>query len=496
MLDGAGPRAERLLELFRGAEERHGTYTKRLRLVGQKMEMKDEDGKGPLDVRGPPTAELWERHLAGASPLGISPVREDGMCRWGVIDVDDYAGLDHAGLVRDIGRLGLPLVCARSKSGGAHLLTFASDWMPQSEMNQRLRDWAGRLGHGDAEVYPPASGSGNWLNMPYLGDDESIRCGIKENGMGMAVAEFLAAAERVRQMPQRVAQGRARRLLAEYSADISACSAGGRAKLVYGRAKDMGRLVGKGEIEEDEAQATLLDAAVACGLGASEALGHIRNGLKDGAAEPDAPSASNRSRIPILQRIVILTGGDERLWRVTVQDHGDITLPPKEVLHFFSFKVRCAEELQVVFSQPKEAEWVERVDDALQFAEEEALPRDETVSGAFHDLLTAFCNDRYRAESLDEVLLGKPFVDDNDGRTYFRFADLMAHLQSSRDGGFKAMSRHAVGRLLKATGAEGADHGKTTKPLKGRVTELRWVRTSLLERPVELPLPRVENSTI
>ncbi|MCZ8179645.1 MAG: hypothetical protein O9309_11520 [Rhizobium sp.] len=489
--------AESLLELFRGAEERHGTYTKRLRLVGQKMEMKDEHGNGPLDVKEPATAELWERHLAGARPLGVSPLREDGMCRWGVIDVDQYDGLlDHAALVRDIGRLGLPLVCARSKSGGAHLLTFAGDWMPQAEMNKRLREWAGRLGHADAEVYPPANGAGNWLNMPYLGGDTSDRCGLKDKGMGMTVAEFLAAAERVRQMPQPTLKSRARRVLAEYSAEIAACAEGGRAKLVYGRAKDMGRLVGKGEVEVDEAQAALLDAAVACGLGASEALGHIRSGLKDGAAEPDEPSPSNRSRIPIIERIVILTGGDERLWRVTVQGHGEIVLPPKEVVHFFSFNVRCAEELQVVFHQPKAAEWSDTIADALQFADEEALPRDETVGGAFHDLLTAFCNDRHRAENLEEVLLGKPFVDDHEGRTYFRFADLMGFLRSSGDGGFKAMSRHAVGKLLKATGTEGADHGKTTKPLKGRITELRWVRTGLLDKPVELPLPRIEKPTI
>lgn len=295
---------------------------------------------------------------------------------------------------------------------------------------------------------------------------------------------------------QRAGQGRAHKLLAEYSAEIAACSEGGRARLVYGRAKDTGRLIAKGEIGEEEVQAALLDSALACGLGPSEALGHISRGIKDGAAEPDTPSSSNRSRLPVIARIVVLTGGEERLWRVTVEGHGDITLPPKEVIHFFSFNVRCAEELQVVFSQPKAAEWAERIDDALRFAEEEALPRDETVSGAFQDLLTAFCNDRYRADSLQEVLLGKPFVDDSDGRTYFRFADLMAHLQSSRDGSFKAMSRHAVGRLLKATGAEGADHGKTTKHLKGRVTELRWVRTNLLEKPVELPLPRIEKPTI
>ncbi len=493
-MTGTYRHAERLMELFRGAEERHGTYTKRLRLVGDKMEMNDEAGRGPLNVKGPPSVELWERHISGSKPLGVSPLREDGMCRWGVVDIDRY-DIDHADLSSRIAQNGLPLVCVRSKSGGAHLLTFTSDWMPQAEMNRRLRDWARQLGHGDAEVYPLATGPGNWLNMPYLGGDGSDRHGVKINGMAMGTEEFLLAAERVRAMPlpaiKQPVIGRAQRALAEYVEEIASCPPGGRAKLIYGRAKDIGRLIAKEEIGTDETELALLDAAVRSGLTPSEALGHIRSGISDGIKSPETPG-NNKSRVPQIEKIVILTGGEERLWRVTVAGHGDITLSPKEVIHFFSFNVRCASELNVTFHHPKANDWSDAITDALQFAEEEALPRDETVGGAFFDLLSEFCRQRHRAATLEEMLLGKPFPDEEAGRTYFRFADLRAFLQDSRDGTFKAMSRNAIGRLLRAVGPEGSDQGTTTKKLGGRLTEIRWVRTGLLDdgesvRSVALP---------
>ncbi|NEK55230.1 hypothetical protein GUK36_39010, partial [Rhizobium leguminosarum] len=104
--------AHRLHELFLGAETRHGTYDPaRLRLVGSKMEMKDPAGNGPRDVNGPATAELWEKHLAGTRPLGVSPLREDGMCRFGVVDIDLYdGGFNHGELAEKIRRAGLPLI--------------------------------------------------------------------------------------------------------------------------------------------------------------------------------------------------------------------------------------------------------------------------------------------------------------------------------------------------------------------------------------------------
>ena len=37
------------------------------------------------------TDKLWQDHLKGVEPaLGIIPINENNMCKWGCIDVDDY----------------------------------------------------------------------------------------------------------------------------------------------------------------------------------------------------------------------------------------------------------------------------------------------------------------------------------------------------------------------------------------------------------------------
>lgn len=378
--------AERLYELFRGAEQRHGTYdVKRLRLVGSKMEMKDEAGNGPRDVKGRSSPELWEKHLAGARPLGVSPLREDGMSRVGVVDIDLYdGGIDHGELASKIRREGLPLVLTRSKSGGGHVWLFASDWMPQAAMNAALTALACRLGHPDAETYPPATGLGNWMNMPYFGGETSDRYGVKAGGLGMAVAEFLETAEKARQSPTAIAAltrppapegvpasgedtDRAARKLAASVTEIAEAPEGGRAKLLYGLSKDMGKMIGAGWIEEDVVFDALMEAATRARLPYGEAVGHVRKGIKDGRQQPpDASDGDGGDLYPRIEKLVVRTGGETVEWRLTLSGYGDITLPVKEIMNYFAFNVHCASQLGAVYRHMKVNDWNERLRDAAR----------------------------------------------------------------------------------------------------------------------------------
>lgn len=502
------PIAGKLYELFRGADSRHGTYDlTRLRLVGAKMEMKDDNGRGPIDVKGPPTPALWVLHFDGTKPLGVCPLREDGMCRWGVIDIDTYP-LDHTALAAHIHRERLPLVLSKSKSGGGHAWLFSSEWLPQAVMNAALVALAARLDYPDAETYPPASGTGNWINMPlWSGTD---RCGVKPNGLEMTAHEFLAAADIAAQAPAAIAKlatperasskpTSAERQLVEICVEIAATAQGGRAKLIYGRAKDIGRLVGAERIDENMAFDALIDAAMRAGLSYDEAKGHVRNGIAEGKKEPADNRGGNGGRFPDIEKIVILTGGEEKLWRVTVADYGDITLPTKYVWRNDLFNQRCAEELRVGFRRMKENEWADRLNAALEVAATEALPRDETVEGVFFANLEEFCTNRHRGNDLDDLLLRKPFHDEEAGRIYFRFADFISFLRDSRNGLFKGMTMHGIGRMLRAIGHDGIDFGKTTKKLRGKTIEIYWVRSGIFEAPgaaSEVPLPPISHSPI
>ena len=184
-----------LLELFAGFAEAYGTY--HIPANAQP----DENGKikgVARTIREPVTAELWASHLEGTSSgLGIVPINKDSKCRWGAIDVDNYA-LDLDELVTEIAEHKFPLVLTRTKSGGAHLWLFVQEWIPAVDMQLKLREIASALKLGTSEIFPKQRANiasedvGNWVNMPYFGARRTTRYCVAEHGKVLPVEDFVA----------------------------------------------------------------------------------------------------------------------------------------------------------------------------------------------------------------------------------------------------------------------------------------------------------------
>ena len=126
--------AERFKEIFIGLERAHGV-TK----VGQSNgDGTKVQGKSFIK-REPVTDQLWLDHLEGRNSLGIIPINDNNQCRWGCIDIDSYAGFDHKKLINKIKQFNLPLIVFRSKSGGAHVFLFTSDYVSAKSMQDKLQ---------------------------------------------------------------------------------------------------------------------------------------------------------------------------------------------------------------------------------------------------------------------------------------------------------------------------------------------------------------------
>ena len=125
---------------------------------------------------------LWQDHLDGKDPaLGIIPINENNMCRWGCIDIDEY-NLDHLNVMRNVKGMGFPLVTFRSKSGGAHLFLFAKEFVPAILMQTKLKAMSEALGYGGSEIFPKQTeilvergDTGNFLYLPYHGGVRGLR---------------------------------------------------------------------------------------------------------------------------------------------------------------------------------------------------------------------------------------------------------------------------------------------------------------------------------
>ena len=161
--------------IFDGLRAAHGTF---------KIERRNEKGKATgkaMIVREERTKETWQMHLDGTQSIGIIPINEDNLCRWGCIDIDEY-NFDHTALIENLKNLKLPLVVCRSKSGGAHVFLFTDDFIPAKDMQDVLTRLSVGLGYGGSEIFPKQivlnldrGDVGNFLNMPYFDHENSLR---------------------------------------------------------------------------------------------------------------------------------------------------------------------------------------------------------------------------------------------------------------------------------------------------------------------------------
>ncbi|MCP9229998.1 hypothetical protein NMG46_07030 [Mesorhizobium sp. LMG 17147] len=86
----------------------------------------------------------------------------------------------------------------------------------------------------------------------------------------------------------------------------------------------------------------------------------------------DDSKAPSSIQLPVIEKITVLLDWCYEpgiTWKVTLADHGSICLPVREVLEYRKFRVRCAEELRVVFGEMKADLWAEQINAALPLSE-------------------------------------------------------------------------------------------------------------------------------
>ena len=178
--------------IFEGLKIAYGQYQK-----GDVAANGDKQKGKAFIVRQNVSDDLWEKHLQGEGPaLGIIPITEDNTCRWGCIDIDEY-NFDHSKLIQSIRNLNLPLIVCRSKSGGAHVFLFTTEFISASLMQSTLKKMSIALGYEGSEIFPKQTeilvergDTGNFLNLPYHNQMKGLRYAINDNGSGCTLEEF------------------------------------------------------------------------------------------------------------------------------------------------------------------------------------------------------------------------------------------------------------------------------------------------------------------
>lgn len=152
------------------------------------------------------TRQDYLDHLEGRKSIGIQPCNDDGMARFGAIDIDSssYEKFDYRKYLEIIDKEKLPIVPVKSKSGGLHLYVFFDEEVSASYVRGFLDKLLFTLGlKSDTEIFPKqtelGSGpdnkpvNGNFINLPYY--NKSERVALNLDGKEFTFEQFIQVVE-------------------------------------------------------------------------------------------------------------------------------------------------------------------------------------------------------------------------------------------------------------------------------------------------------------
>ena len=470
--------AKKFAAIFDGLKLAYGTY---------KIDRTKTNGKqaGKASVlKEPRTLSHWEGHLSGkGDSIGIIPINEDNSCTWGCIDVDQYP-LDHKAIIEKIRRMKLPLVVCRSKSGGAHLFLFTTEWISAKEMQEVLQHIAAALGYGNCEIFPKQvklfldrGDVGNFLNLPYYDAEEGLRYAVKEDGQSATLEEFFALHGQYVQTPEQV-----QALTIEDDPETpvkdgppclqTLCkqqiSEGGRNNGLF----NIGVYLRKAYPDSWESEILTYNAKYLVPPLPLTEVNLVAKQLqkKDYAYKcKDAPiNAYCNSDVCRTRKFGIEVGlaGTEianlrkynsspPIWFLDVNGT-PLELDTEGLMLQGAFQRACVEQLNFMPRTMSKPTREARINQLLTDMSETdgsivEVSQDASIQGQFYEFLEEFCTAMQKAESREEILLRRPWTDEEESLIYFRLKDFEAFLKKNK---FFELKSHKIAQRLRDINGE------------------------------------------
>jgi len=470
---------EKFSAVFNGLQLAYGTY---------KIEKKQANGKNTgraAIMREPRTTALWEGHLSGKGrAIGIIPINEDNNCVWGCIDVDQYP-LDHKLLVEKIRKLKLPLVVCRSKSGGAHCFLFTTEWVEAKDMQATLQQISAALGYGGSEIFPKQvklhldrDDVGNFLNLPYYDAEDGLRYAIKDDGTSATLDEFFELYETHKQTPEQLLQLQigeeaesatlkdgppclqflVKNKIGEGARNNGLFNLGVYVRKAYPDSWETEIMtynlqyldppLAINEVTVITKQLNRKDYTYKCSDAPINA--HCNKELCQtrkhgvGAAIQGAAIANLRKYNSV-----------PPVWFVDVNGE-PLELDTEALMSQPVFQKACMEQLNFMPRSVSKQIWEARIGALMnEMRDNESaimeVAEDASISGQFYDYLEEFCAHMQKANDKEEILLKRPWTDEEEGVTYFRLKDFEAFLKRNKFFEYKS---HKIAQRLRDRGGD------------------------------------------
>jgi hypothetical protein len=143
------------------------------------------------------------------------------------------------------------------------------------------------------------------------------------------------------------------------------------------------------------------------------------------------------------------------------------------------------EQIHVMPPLMKMADWQTIVAMLMENMVEIEVPEELTMRGQFVELLEAFCEGRVQGQAPEEITLGKPYSDEDEGLTYFKLDSLMRFLRNHK---FDRYSRGQIQERIKELNGGDKSNGRVWfKTSKGDQKQMRVWWVPMFREEVEIP---------
>jgi hypothetical protein len=453
---------QRFARIFRGLDRAYGAVN-----VSGKSESSGKKKATYTIVREPRTMATFEAHLTGERGIGVVPINEENECRWGAIDIDTYP-LDHAEVIKQIKTQELPLVTCRSKSGGAHLYLFLSEPLDAEKLQTKLKEITAELGYAsNTEIFPKQvklvlerGDTGNFLNLPYFNAETGLRYAFNADGSAATLEEFLAMAEAAM-----VTEAQLDELLTVEASTVDQRLKNGppclQALLRQGFPQgtrnnglfNIGVYLRKAFPDEWETKILEYNQSIMLPPLDLQEMNAVAAQIKKKDYQykcADQPIRGFCNKDLCRSRKYGVGGGantptvanlrkydsEPPLWFLDVNGN-PVELDTEALQAQSRFQLLCMEQINFMPRTVPRPAWEAQMHQLLSsmVQTEGAIINtsdDTSIRGQFYDLLEEFTTHMQAALDKEEILLRRPWTDEETNRTYFRLKDLEAFLKRNK----------------------------------------------------------------
>jgi hypothetical protein len=151
-----------------------------------------------------------------------------------------------------------------------------------------------------------------------------------------------------------------------------------------------------------------------------------------------------------------------------------------------TFQRACMEQLNFMPRSVAKQQWESRISTLMtEMRDNESaiieVAQDASISGQFYDYLEEFCRHLQQAQDKEEILLRRPWTDEDEGWTYFRLKDFEAFLRKNKFFEYKS---HRIAQRLRDISGE-----SVVLKIKGRAVRV-WKIPAFDNADIEIKPPK------